>query len=225
MPRPPFVSAVIAAAGKSRRFGEDKLLAPLGGVSVLARTLSAFQSSPHINEIILVCSEGREDEFIALGAVSGITKLTRVVAGGYTRTDSVKNGVFAASKKAGLIAVHDGARPLVAERVISAAVEKARRYHAAVPAVKVKATIKRVAHGYVDETLDREELYEAQTPQVFEANLLKAALTAGGSGTDEASLVEKIGATVHISEGSYRNIKITTRDDLLAAEAFLGADE
>jgi len=215
-----FVSAVIAAAGSSRRFGSDKLMSDLAGMPLIAHTMQAFQFSWVIDEIIIVCREESIETMRRLAADHNITKISGIVPGGFTRAESVSNGVYACSKKAKYIAVHDGARPLVKPRLISDALHKARRYGSGVPCIPVKSTIKRVTGAYIAETPKRKELYEAQTPQIFDSDLLKAALAKGSKrATDEASMLEALGAAVYISAGDYTNIKVTTREDLIVANA------
>ena len=229
----PRCSAVIAAAGSSTRMdGEDKLFAELCGVPVLAHTLRAFQESPPVDEIIVVVRGEMLERAAELCRTYGIDKAGTVIAGGESRISSVYNGVLAASDKAGLIAIHDGARPCVDLRVIEDAIKAAAKLHAATPAVPLSSTVKRVSNGVVTETVSRGDLYEIQTPQVFDADLIKAALTkalkigsepgAAMEFTDDCMAVESIGFPVHITEGSRNNIKLTTREDMAIAEAFLG---
>ncbi|MDR1329033.1 MAG: 2-C-methyl-D-erythritol 4-phosphate cytidylyltransferase [Oscillospiraceae bacterium] len=219
------VSAVIVAAGASERFGGDKIFAELLGEPVILRTLRAFEGSPVIAEIILVTRESVIERAAELARDGGVTKLTQVTAGGNTRAESVLSGLFAVSKKSGFVAIHDGARPLVTKEIIGAAVAKAVKYSAAAPAVPVKATIKRANGGIVISTPERGELYEAQTPQVFAAELIRAAIELAvrrrESPPDDGAAVEALGAAVHLTKGSYENIKITTPEDMLIAEAIL----
>ncbi|MDR0917060.1 MAG: 2-C-methyl-D-erythritol 4-phosphate cytidylyltransferase [Oscillospiraceae bacterium] len=214
-----FVSAIIVAGGQSARFGADKQFALLCGIPVIARTMAAFQHNARVNEIVVVTREEHIERVKTLATEYKIEKLTAVVAGGNTRGESVRNGVYAASKKCDLAAIHDGARPLVSDGIITSAIERAAKFHAAIPVVPVTSTIKRVENSVIRETPDRSELYEAQTPQVFNMDLLKAAIERGGDATDDASLVEALGAAVHTVAGSRLNIKITTPEDLTVAEA------
>jgi 2-C-methyl-D-erythritol 4-phosphate cytidylyltransferase len=205
--------------------GEDKIFADLGGIPVLARTLLALDRCERIDEIIIAA---RSESIVDAGRLCkdfGITKPTRIVVGGPTRAESVYLASLEASRDAQLFAVHDGARPLVTDAVICAALDMAEKTGAAAPAVPVKDTIKRAADGVVTETPDREGLFAVQTPQAFDASLLKAALQAaieaGAEVTDDCGAVERLGKKVYLSEGSYENIKITTPEDLAAAEAIL----
>ena len=222
----PPCSAIIAAAGLSERMnGEDKLFIELRGKPVIAHALTAFQNCKYINEIIVV-SRGEHMELVSdICKFYSITKATKVVAGGHTRLASVYNGVFTVSEKAGLIAIHDGARPCIEQGVIESAIRAALRYHAVAPAVPVSSTIKRAKDGFVKETVDRDGLFEIQTPQVFTAELIKAALTNVVNKsimvTDDCETVELIGAPVYLVEGSFFNIKLTTSEDIAVAEAIL----
>ena len=218
-------TAIVPAAGRSVRMGEDKLLLPLGEVPVILRTLRTLESSRYITEIIVAV---REEQIVPLGQLckdAALTKVRKIVIGGETRSASVLAGLREADPASELIAVHDGDRPLVTVEIINAAIEKAAERGAAAPAVPVKDTIKRVSDGKVTETLDRSTLYAVQTPQVFEHGLilgaLEKALTEEADITDDCSAVERIGMPVCLTEGSYDNIKLTTPEDLAVAEAIL----
>ena len=222
----PAVCAVIVAAGSSRRMGgENKLLLEIDGVPVLARTLSAFQKCAAIRDIVLVCREQDIMPYTELAKAFSIDKLCTVTRGGETRTESVLAGITAAPENAVLVAVHDGARPLVTDEVIRAAVVKAKKFAAAAPAVRVKDTIKVSTDGAVDATPDRSTLYAVQTPQVFDRDLLAAALqnakTQGLAVTDDCSAVEALGMPVQLTDGDEENLKITTPLDLELAALIL----
>jgi len=223
----PFCSVVIAAAGSSQRMeGENKLFIEICGMPVLAHTLLAFQNSSVISEIIVVVRDSEFRRISEMCAQYGIGKATMIMAGGMTRLESVMNGVLAVSKKARIIAIHDGARPCVDGAVIEGAVLAAVNHHAAAPAVPVNPTLKRAKNGIVLETVDRTDLYEIQTPQVFTAEIIKAALTKAANDsaeiTDDCMAVELIGIPVHVTEGSRSNIKLTTGEDVIIAETILG---
>ena len=223
---PPSCSAVIVAAGASLRMaGEDKLYKEICGLPVLAHTLMAFEKCGAVREIIVVVRWEYLEVVAAFCRSYGIDKAVKIMTGGETRLESVINGVFAVSKDAGYIAIHDGARPCIENSVIEGALKEAVRSHAAAPAVPVSSTLKKVKDGVIIETIDREGMYEIQTPQVFSADLIKAALTNARKKsvevTDDCMAAELIGFPVHITEGSAYNIKITTKDDLLMAEAIL----
>ena len=216
------VSAVIGAAGSSSRMGgEDKLALPLAGSTVIARTIRAFQDCGEVGEIVLVLRKGAEKA--ALEGASGCDKLARIVHGGATRTESAYAGVMACDRKAEIILIHDGARPLVTEKVIQNAVKGAREFGAAVPVTPVTDTIKVGKGGFAESTPDRSTLFAAQTPQAVRAELIKAALQdaqdRGLSLTDDCAAVEKLGMRVKLVEGDARNRKITLPSDLVLAEA------
>lgn len=218
-------TAVVPAAGRSVRMGEDKLFLSLGEVPVILRTLRTLESSPYITEIIIAA---REEQLVPLGQLckeAALAKVRKIVVGGETRSASVLAGIREADPASELIAVHDGDRPLVTVDIVNAAIEKAAQRGAAAPAVPVKDTVKRSADGVVTATLDRTELYAVQTPQVFEHGLilgaLEKAMADGAELTDDCSAVERIGMPVCLTEGSYDNIKLTTPEDLAVAEAIL----
>lgn len=215
------VSCVVVAAGSSQRMGFDKLAAPFCGSSVIGTTLLALQKSPEISEIVLVVREGAEKPI--LEGASGCDKVKRIVHGGSSRTESAWNGVMACDPKAELILIHDGARPLVSEQVIRSAVRGARDYGAAVPVVPVTDTIKVSRDGFADETPDRSTLFAAQTPQAFQAEIIKAALRSSLdknlTPTDDAGAVEQLGLRVRLVEGDPRNRKLTVPADLPVMEA------
>ena len=223
----PRCTALVAAAGSSTRMGGiNKLLQPLDGVPVLVRTLTALQRAGRIDEIVVAAREEDVVEISRLCRTYGITKCAKVVRGGESRTHSVLLAALEARPDAELLAVQDGARPLVTPELIDEKAEAAARTAAAAPAVPVKDTVKVVrADGTVDRTLDRDALRAVQTPQIFEASILKAALQsaleAGAAVTDDCSAVERLGKRVYLVEGDEENLKITTPVDLLLAEAIL----
>ncbi len=225
-PEGPRCSAVVAAAGNSSRMGgEDKLLLPIGEQPVLVRTLRTLDECPYITEIIVVT---RSDLIVPVGQLCkdcAFSKVTKLIVGGADRTHSVLAGLREISPKAGLVAVHDGARPLLSQQVLEAAILRAQQCGAAAPAVPVKDTVKRASDGLVTATLERSELFAVQTPQVFEPSLLKTALLKaledGAQLTDDCSAVERLGIGVALTRGEYSNIKITTPEDLAVAAALL----
>lgn len=226
----PLCTMVVAAAGSSSRMcGVDKLFAPVGGVPVLLRTLRAIDASKLVNEIIVAAGENNMEAVAALCAGAGLCKPIRVVLGGATRVHSVLAAALEAQPKTGIIAVHDGARPFAGPELIDECIRAGHRLQAVAPAVAVKDTVKVVAEdGRVVATPERETLRAVQTPQVFHADLLKAALTAalqsGAPITDDCSAVELLGKAVYLIPGEEKNIKITTPHDLLIAEAMLKED-
>ena len=227
----PFCTAIVAAAGSSTRMGEgvNKLLEPLDGIPVLARTLLALQRAQRVDAIIVAARETDILPFSELCRTYEIFKCAKVIRGGETREHSVLLAALEADGKTELLAVQDGARPLVTPELIDDVVEKAARCNAAAPAIPVKDTVKAVRDGQVVETLDRSALMAVQTPQVFEASLLKAALQSalesGAALTDDCSAVERLGKAVYLIEGDEENLKITTPLDFIVAEAILNARE
>lgn len=223
--RAPFVSVVIVAGGAGTRFGSDKMMADLAGVPVIIHTLRAFDRSTLVNEIILVTRKEILGEMAELCARFGIEKITRVVPGGKTRLESSYAGVASVSPKCGVVAIHDGARPLVTEKVIDDALRQANRKGAAVPAVAVRDTIKQAKDSVVFATPDRAELFAVQTPQCFQADLIRTALSAAlekaPNVTDDCMAVERLGGHIYLTEGSEENLKITTPLDLVLAEVIL----
>lgn len=227
----PRCAALVAAAGSSSRMGGvDKLMEFLDGIPVLARTLTALQSAESVDEIVIAA---REEHLVAIAELCrryGITKCKKVVRGGESRGHSVLLAALEASPDMELLAVQDGARPLVTPELIDRTVQAAARCAAAAPAVAVKDTIKVAAEdGAVTGTPDRSTLRAVQTPQVFSADLLKAALQSaledGAPITDDCSAVERLGKTVYLVEGDEENLKITTPMDLVVAEAILAERE
>ena len=216
--------AVIVAAGSASRMGGiDKVMAPLGGTPMVARTVAAFQNCDAIAEIVIVT---RPDLIRPISALcAGMDKVRAVVAGGSSRQESVGLGLNALSKNVELAAIHDGARPLITEAVIDRTVRAANSYGAAAPAVPVKDTIKVVVGGLVEKTPERATLQGVQTPQVFDFDLLRGALKKAqeekAALTDDCSAVERLGMQVKIVEGDERNLKVTTQMDLKIAEMLL----
>ena len=216
--------AVIVAAGTASRMGGiDKVMAPIKGEPMILRTVRNFQNCDAISEIVIVT---RPDLIVPItNLCKNMGKVTAVVAGGNSRQESVNLGLNALGDKVKLVAVHDGARPLITWQVIDRVVRAANTYGAAAPAVPVKDTIK-VVEGYVvKNTPDRATLRAVQTPQVFDYDMLRGALKKaeldGAQVTDDCSAVERIGLTVKIVEGDERNIKVTTPMDLKIAEMLL----
>src|SRR4030043_674948 len=221
--------AVIVSAGKGLRFmeGKKKQFYFLGGKPILAHTLDKFETCPLIRSIRLVV--GQEDMDYCLKEIVEkyrFQKVAKIVPGGKWRQESVKNGIDALPKDADIVAIHDGVRPLVTQAMIENSIHSAVRYGAGVLAIPVKETIKMSnPDGTVLKTLDRESLWQVQTPQTFQVNVIKEAYYKAAEdafiGTDDASLVERLGVKVHILPGSYTNIKITTPEDLILAHLFL----
>ena len=222
----PRCSAVIVAAGSSQRMGSDKLLHNLGIMPVLARTLLAFQDCELVDEIVVVTRMEKIVEVAGLCKKYRIDKASKVISGGATRMESALAGVSEVKKRARLIAIHDGARPLISVDLIEKTVRAAAEFKAAVPAVKSVDTLKLVEDGEtVTGSLDRELVLRVQTPQVFEADLIKGALTFAAEKklplTDDCSAAERMGVKAHIVPGEEDNIKLTTPRDMLFASAIL----
>ncbi|KJS22799.1 MAG: hypothetical protein VR72_04575 [Clostridiaceae bacterium BRH_c20a] len=220
--------AVIVAAGQGSRMGTkvNKQYLNLMDKPILVHTLEVFEKHPLIDGIIVV---SRQDEvnfcYQEIVKPYHFNKVLEVVVGGKERQDSVFEGLKALPVQCELVVVHDGARPLIAQNIISEAIALAQEKEAAIVAVPVKDTIKRVISGAVRETIPRGEIWAVQTPQVFNRELLlkayQFAYEQGICGTDDASLIELIGKDVRVVLGSYENIKITTPEDLDIGNAIL----
>ena len=200
---------------------------PLGGKPILAHTLLAFQECPSIEEIVLAVRE-EEIDYCRLAIVKkfGLRKVKEIVSGGERRQDSVYNALKKVRKDCHIILVHDSVRPFVTGETIRRTIQEAGVHKAVATAIPVTDTIKEGnGQGFVEKTLHRERLWSIQTPQGFESNLIKEAYSRAYEenfqGTDDASLVERMGHPVKVIEGSHENIKITTPEDLIIAEAIL----
>ena len=229
VPVRPCVVAIILAAGSSTRMGTNKLLLPLGDLPVLAHTLLAFEQCPLIDEIIVVCREADIIPYGNLAQQFGCEKVRQVLRGGDTRPQSVLAGLSACSDAVEFVAIHDGARPLVSQDIIMQTVSAALESNAAAPVVAMKDSIKRIAQGKILSDVPRDSIAAVQTPQVFRRTLiataLKEAIASGASLTDDCAAVERMGVTVTATQGSYRNLKITTPEDIPMALALLEQEE
>lgn len=208
------ISAIIAAAGSSSRFKQgQKLLEDLNGKMVIERTIETFNSHPMIDEIVICTSENIIEDIKKIA--ENFSKVTKVILGGAQRQDSVLNGLKELNNP-DFVAIHDGARPLITPEIISNTLTKAIELGHATCAVKVKDTIKKVIGEKIVETPNREELWQVQTPQVFKyKEILDAHLKFQGKNfTDDTLLIEEIGESVYIVNGCYKNIKITTPEDI-----------
>lgn len=223
------LAAVVLAAGSSERMeGIDKQFALIDGVPVLARTLLAFEHAPEVERVIVVTKSERIIAVQDLCREYEIRKVTEIIKGGETRLESSVIGVTAAGE-CDFIAVHDGARPLVTPELIARVYKWAKEHSAAIPGVPLNDTVKRVEKKLVVKGIPpRSELRAVQTPQIFDAALLRGALkqaqASGGEFTDDASAVEAMGMSVFVAEGDEKNIKITRPTDLYIAEALLAAE-
>ena len=226
-----WISAVVPAGGRGVRMGSDvpKQFLTLGDIPLLVHALKIFESSSIISEVVLVVPEDDcaycRDHIVPM---YGLKKISQVVGGGRRRQDSVLNGIQATNPTSDIVVVHDAARPFVTERMIADVVETAQKHGAAIVAIPVRDTVKRVnVDGFVKETLSREELWVAQTPQAFRRDILLRAheqgATDGVDATDDAFLVERMGLSVSIIQGSPDNIKVTNPEDLQMGYAILTA--
>lgn len=226
--------ALIPAAGMGKRMGAstNKQYLLLDGLPILTRTLTIFEQSDRIDGIILIIPED-EIPYCRTNVVeaAGFNKVMEIVAGGRERQNSVMNGLLALGKYAGpddIVVIHDGVRPFITPAILSDSIKVAVDSDGALAAVPTKDTIKFAEHDIVISTPDRNFLWQAQTPQTFRYSVIldahKNAQADGFYGTDDSSLVERTGGKVVIIKGDYRNIKITTPEDMLLAEAFLAAD-
>ena len=219
-----YCAAVIVAAGSASRMeGIDKVMAPLGGEPMICRTVRAFQQCHVIREIVVVARPDQLSDIMAL--CKDMDKVKAVVAGGKNRPESVHLGLNALSEQVQLVAIQDGARPLISEALIDRTVRAANTYGAAAPGVPVKDTVKVTEGGIVSHTPNRNALRAIQTPQVFDYDLLRGALKKakvdGIAITDDCSAVEHLGFKVKVVEGDERNIKVTTPLDLKIAQLLL----
>jgi 2-C-methyl-D-erythritol 4-phosphate cytidylyltransferase len=220
--------AIIAAAGSGARMASErpKQFLQLAGIPIIIHTLKAFEQCDSIHEIIVVLPADASGEFLDAASKYGLRKVAKVVPGGATRAESVKRGLLAIrAATAEIVAVHDGVRPLVTSEDISRTVQAAAQHEAAILVSRATDTIKQVHNDSVVQTLERSELRHALTPQCFRYELLRRAYervdVADPSLTDDSLLVEQLGVKVAIVEGSSRNIKITTAEDLLIGEVLL----
>ncbi len=224
------VAALIPAAGMGKRMaaGINKQYLKLGGKPILAHTLAVFEMAPFVDDIYVIVP-GDEIPYCRENVIEsyGFAKVRRIVAGGRERQQSVYNGLKAAEglESDDIVIVHDGVRPFVPMDAVKRSVEVARLHDGALVAVPVKDTVKITSEGIVVDTPSREDIWLAQTPQTFRYGIIleayEKAETEGFLGTDDSSLVERLGKRIHTVMGDYRNIKITTPEDMLLAEAFL----
>lgn len=219
-------SVIIVAAGSGTRFGSatPKQFLEIAGKPLIFHTLERFDDCAFVDEMILVLAENEIENFKSLAENQNLKKLKKIIAGGTTRAASVYNGLNAVDENSEIVAVHDGARPLVSCEEISATINKARETGAACLTAKVTDTIKKISGEEITETIDRETLRRALTPQCFKIEILRAAFESADlneAATDECFLVEKLGHKIAFVDGSAKNIKITTREDFEIAEIFL----
>ena len=220
------ISAIIVAGGRGRRMGADinKVFLPLCGKEILAHTLTAFEACDKIDETVVVTAAGDIERVKDIAARYGIKKLVSIAEGGNERQDSVYNGLRAAAGE--LAVIHDGARCLITPDEISAVIDDAVKYGAAALGVTVKDTLKAIdEHGSITGTIDRERIVQIRTPQVFPTAVIKTMhedISARGIAvTDDCSVYEYFGKTVHVTIGSYDNIKLTTPEDITIGEQII----
>lgn len=227
------VTVIVPAAGKGIRMNHSlpKQFLPIGGKPILAHTLLNLNRIPDVDSIIVVVNEGRirwcREEVVNR---FGIEKVKKVIKGGSTRQQSVSNGLKSLEESTRIVVIHDGARPFITVDILRRVVDKAKRYGAAICAIPVQDTLKKVADNtQVESTSNRNSLWLVQTPQAFLSSLLlkayEKALTDGYEGTDDSAVVERLPHPVKIVEGSPLNIKVTTPQDLILAEAILERGE
>ena len=221
-----YVTAIIAAAGSGRRVGsvQPKQMLDIGGGSMLQHSVKAFLDHPRVSEVILVMPPGSHAPALS-GLDAARVQAMRLVTGGERRQDSVANAFDHVGASADVVLIHDAARPFVSADLIDRTIDAAMAHGAAIAALQSRDTVKRVSGGVIRETIPRDTVYLAQTPQGFRRDVLAAAVAAGragAEGTDEAALAERAGYQVHLVDGDPGNVKITTADDLDAARQRMG---
>ena len=216
------VSAIIPAAGSGERFGEEKQFKLLSGRPLFFHTLKLFLQSDYIDEIIVAVPSANVDSTHRDVLSMSAGKPVKVVSGGTRRQDSVKNGIDVSDSDSTLVCIHDAARPFVTEDLIQRSISACEFADGAIVGIPSKDTVKFSENGLVKETLDREKIWLAQTPQCFHKNKLLQALdhaeTENLTGTDESALMEAMGFSIKLVEGESSNFKITTKDDWIRAE-------
>ena len=215
------VNAIIPAGGTSSRFGhKNKLLEKIYDKEVIRYTIEAFEKS-EVDEIIICANINIIEE---LKEIFKNSQKVKIIEGGATRQESVFNGIKAS--ECDYVLIHDGARPMISTDLINSAIEEVKTKKALTVATKTIDTIKEVIDGKIIRTIDRAKLYNTQTPQAFEYNLIKNAHMKlyGQNFTDDAGMLEELGETVYILNGSYKNIKITTQNDIDIAKIYLAQD-
>ena len=220
-------SVIIVCAGNSTRMGGvNKILLPLGNSCVIGHTMKAFENSESVAEIIIVARECDHEKIKEVAKKENITKFAGITTGGKVRQESVKNGLKLISKDTDIIAIHDGARPLVSPENIEKTIKDARVFGGSTLGVRVKDTIKVVEDDLIVDTPYRPSLFICQTPQVFKRKIYFDAVAFASEHnienlTDDCQLAEAIGQKIFMTEGDYKNIKITTPEDIKIAEVLL----
>lgn len=222
---------VIPAAGQGKRMnaGMNKLFIKLNNIPVIIHTLNVFEQDHDCKGIVLAVNENEVNYFIELIRQYHIKKVIKIVNGGEERQNSVYNGLKALQDEDAIVLIHDGARPFIKTSTIQELVQCATRFDSAIVAVPVKDTIKAVHNNIVKKTVERSSLWSVQTPQAFRLSLIIEAHQDAENqqflGTDDSSLVERMGKKVHIVMGDYENIKLTTPEDIMYGEAILAKNE
>lgn len=223
----PFVSAILVCAGSSVRMGGvDKMFIPIGGKNAIIWSALAFERSEVIDEIVIVTKNENIEPVNKLISAYHIRKVSCVISGGDTRQQSVQKGIAECWTNTEYYAIHDGARPLITAELIDTVIRDAVIHGAATASVPLKDTVKIASKDrFIKSTLQRDTVYACQTPQVFRKELyrkaVEEALEKGREYTDDCQLLEAIGEKVYLTQGSYENIKITTPEDILIADAIL----
>ena len=222
----PHCSAVVLAAGSAERMGQDKVFIDLAGTPVLVRSILPFQRSDRVDEIVVVTRQEKLAEVSELCKEYSLDKVSKVVTGGASRTESALAGVSELEARCGLIAIHDAARPFFTEKMLLDLLAEAQKSMAAVPGIPCTDTIRIVdENGVIVEDTDRNRAVMIQTPQVFHADIIKGALSYAVSHslslTDDSSAVRMMGVKVHTVPGDPDNIKLTVPDDLVKGSAIL----
>lgn len=216
------VGAIIVAAGNSSRMGQNKLFIKIGGKEVLLRTLIAFNDSRKVDYIVIVSKIEMFETINEFKDKYNLNKVIAVMEGGESRQESVKKGILKCDNDTDIILIHDGARPFVSDEIINNGIYECEKYGTAIPVVPVKDTIKEVNNFEVINTPKRETLYLVQTPQIFAYNKYCEYISnVKIEFTDDSGMFEYMGEKIHTFRGDYKNIKITTTEDLLVAESFL----
>ncbi|MBF0594847.1 MAG: 2-C-methyl-D-erythritol 4-phosphate cytidylyltransferase [Candidatus Omnitrophica bacterium] len=219
------VQVILAAGGTGERMKASmpKPLLALAGIPVAVRTAMVFEKHPQVASLIIVVHEEHRENYRQVFESAGFKKNICIIPGGKTRTESVRMGLRQLDRDTDMVMVHDAVRPFVTPRMIDEGLALAVKDKAAVAAVPVKPTLKVVdpKAGVVLETLDRSLIWEIQTPQVFERALIERAYRENTEASDDAGMVEAVGGVVKVFTGDYRNIKITTPEDMVIAEAFI----
>jgi len=224
------VTCIVAAGGSGTRMGAstNKLFLKINDIPVIVHTLMALNNCDEIDEIIISAKEDEVFYISELVSVFSISKVKTIVKGGKTRGESVLSASREVSADADFVMIHDGARPLVSDKILKTSVNAAKQYGAAACGVKPKCTLKSIDSGFISCTIDREKTVEIQTPQIFKKELFDAMyshdLETINRATDDCILAELSGNRIFVTEGSYENIKITTPEDIEIAELLLGRD-